>query len=130
MKRAADLMQTGIVAVSPELSLEAFEELLTAEEVSGAPVEDERGCLVGIASKTDIVRGLTEQMSAAVREANGAGLTVADVMTEEVVTTSPDDPVNLVARRMVDGGLHRVLVVKDDEVLGIITSLDLLRLLV
>ena len=91
MKRAADLMQKGNVAVSPELSLEAFEELLTAEEVSGAPVEDERGCLVGIASKTDIVRGLTEQMSAAVREANGAGLTVADVMTEKPVVVHATD---------------------------------------
>jgi CBS domain-containing protein len=130
MKRAADLMQTGVLSVSPELALEDFEELLTSEEVSGAPVLDANGKLLGIASKTDIVRGLAEQMSAALRELGSPGLTVGEVMTPDVVTVGPDADVETVARAMVDGGLHRVLVVTDGEVLGIITSLDLLRLLI
>jgi CBS domain-containing protein len=129
VKTAEDMMQKGVVSVSPELPLEDFEELLTAEDVSGAPVTDVNGKLVGIASKTDIVRGLSEQMSSSLREMNGAGLTVADVMTEDVVTVAPDDSMESVARKMVDGSLHRVLVTEDDEVVGIITSLDVLRVI-
>ena len=129
MKLAADAMQKGIVSVSPELPLSDFEELLTTAEVSGAPVMDANGKLVGIASKTDIVRGLSEQMSVALREMNDAGLTVADVMTEAVISVPPDEPARSVARMMVDGKLHRVLVVDGTEIVGIITSLDLLSLI-
>lgn len=125
--RAADIMQEGIVAVSPELGLREFETLLTAEDISGAPVTGHDGKLLGIASKTDIVRVLSEQVSERY-EAFDDDLRVEDFMTPDVVTVGPDENVKSIARRMIDGQLHRVLVTEGGEVLGIVTAFDLLKL--
>jgi CBS domain-containing protein len=130
--RAADVMEKDLVTVSPELTLDRFEELLTLEDIGGAPVVDSNGALVGIASKTDIVRALSEELSE--REQDGfelgAEMQVGDIMTTEIVTVTPGEDVRAVAQRMIDAHVHRVLVVEGTEVVGIITSLDLLRALV
>jgi CBS domain-containing protein len=126
--RASEIMHEGIVEVSPELGLREFEELLTVEDISGAPVTGPDGKLIGIASKTDIVRILSEQASEN-EELFDPALTVEDIMTREVVTVSPDEDVKSIARHMIDGQLHRVLVMRDSEVVGIVTAFDLLKLL-
>ena len=127
--RAADVMQKGVISVSPELSVLEFEEFLTSEEISGVPVSGTRGEILGVASKTDIIRVLSEEMSDQMRELLQPDLTVGDIMTREIVTVRPDEDVREVARRMIDGHLHRVLVVSSEDVVGIITTFDLLKLL-
>jgi CBS domain-containing protein len=127
--KASDLMQKGVVVVSPELRIDQFEELLTSEDISGAPVVDTNGALVGIASKTDIVRALSEELRERADSDLGSNLTVEDIMSGEVVTVGPDEDAKAIARKMIDGHLHRVLVVNESDVIGIVTSLDLLRLL-
>lgn len=127
--RAADVMQKGVISVSPELSVLEFEEFLTSEDISGAPVTGNTGQILGIASKTDIVRVLSEEMSDQMRDLLQPDLTVNDIMTREIVTVRPDEDVREVARRMIDGHLHRVLVVTSEDVVGIITTFDLLKLL-
>lgn len=127
--RAADVMQKGVISVSPELSVLEFEEFLTSEEISGVPVSGTRGEILGVASKTDIIRVLSEEMSDQMRELLQPDLTVGDIMTRETVTVRPDEDVREVARRMIDGHLHRVLVVSSEDVVGIITTFDLLKLL-
>jgi CBS domain-containing protein len=125
--RAQDLMQKGIASVGPELSLREFEEFLTAEGISGAPVVGDDGRLVGIASKTDIVRELSERFDATELEAE---LRVEDVMSREVVCVTPETPASELARIMLDGQLHRVIVARGEQIVGIVTPFDLLRLLV
>jgi CBS domain-containing protein len=127
--RAADVMQKGIISVSPELSVLEFEEFLTSEEISGVPVCGTMGQILGIASKTDIIRVLSEEKSDQMRELLQPDLTVGDIMTREIVTVRPDEDVREVARRMIDGHLHRVMVVTSEDVVGIITTFDLLKLL-
>jgi len=129
LMRAAEIMQKDILAVSPELPLASFEEFLSTEDISGAPVQDDRGNIVGVVSKTDLVRALTGRDDSEGREASTSNLTVEDIMTRDVVTVSPHDDVKSVVRHMLDGRLHRVLVAENNEVLGIITSFDLLGLL-
>ena len=126
--RAADIMQTGVVTVSPELSLRDFERLLTHEDIGGAPVVDGREYVIGVASKTDIVRALGDEGEVPLADVLDSALTVADIMTERVVTASPDDDVRKVAQQMLDGQLHRVVVADEERVLGLITTFDLLRL--
>lgn len=124
--RADEIMQKGVLSVSPELGLAEFERLLSDEDISGAPVMGSDEKLIGIASKTDIVRALAEQAGVRLDEL-APQLTVEDIMTTEVVTVSPEDGVKEIARCMIDGKLHRVLVTDGDEVLGIVTSFDLLK---
>jgi CBS domain-containing protein len=127
--RAVDIMQKDILAVSPELPAESLEEFFATEDISGAPVQDERGQIVGIVSKTDLVRAFSGRDESEVNDAGREALTVEDIMTRDVVTVSPDDEVGAVVQRMLDGRLHRVLVARNNELLGIITTFDLLELL-
>jgi len=122
---AKQVMQTGVAVVSPELSIHQFEEFLTSEEVSGAPVVDSEGALIGIASKTDVITAFAEKMDA--RSEFGASLTVQDVMTRDVICIDPETPITEVARIMLDGRVHRVIVSEDGAIVGIITPFDLLH---
>jgi CBS domain-containing protein len=54
-------------------------------------------------------------------------LTVRELMTPAIFTVAEDDPISEVARTLVDGHIHRVLVTRGHEAVGIISSLDLLR---
>ena len=127
--RAVDIMQKDILAVSPELPVESLEEFFATEDISGAPVQNERGQIVGIVSKTDLVRAFSGRDESEASEAAREALTVEDIMTRDVVTVSPDDEVKTVVQRMLDGRLHRVLVARNNELVGIITTFDLLELL-
>lgn len=126
-RSAADVMQSGVVTVSPELPVSELEEFLTGEEIGGAPVLDGEGKLVGIATKTDIVRALSE--SPRWDEWLAPDAMVRDIMTRDVVMVSPADSVADVARLMIEERVHRVLVVDRGSLRGIITTFDLLKLL-
>ena len=126
---ASDVMVKGVVSVSPELLVAGLEAFLSSEEISGAPVVDETGTLLGVVSQTDVIRVLSEESSDALHELLAPDLTVEQIMTRSVVTVSEDEDVKSVARKMVDGHLHRAIVTNGDGVSGIITSFDLLRLL-
>ncbi|MFQ5699618.1 MAG: CBS domain-containing protein, partial [Myxococcota bacterium] len=106
-----------------------FEELLVGEDISGAAVVGSEGQVVGVASKTDIVRALGDEQPRLSRDLDES-LTVADIMTRDIFTIRPDAEVSEVAQQMIDGRIHRVFVCDGDELLGIITPFDLLRLLV
>ena len=127
--RVGDMMQKGVVSVSPELSLADLEEFLTTEDIGGAPVLGVSGQVVGIVSKTDIVRALSDENGRNLSDFAEADLTVEDVMTHDVLTVKPNEDVREVARQMIDGHIHRLLVCDGEEVVGIITTFDLLRAL-
>jgi CBS domain-containing protein len=87
------------------------------------------GQVVGIVSKTDIVRALSDENGRNLSDFADAGLTVEDVMTHDVLTVKAEDDVREVARQMIDLHVHRLLVCDGEEVVGIITAFDLLRAL-
>ncbi len=126
--RALDIMQKGVMTVSPELSVTDLEEFLTIEEISGVPVTGPGGQIMGIVSKTDIVRTLSETAHQR-SELLQPDLTAGDIMTKGTITVRPDEDVREVARCMIDGHLHRVIVTSSEDVLGIITTFDLLKLI-
>ena len=127
--RAGEVMQKGVISVSPELSLADLEEFLTTEDIGGAPVLGSAGQVVGIVSKTDIVRALSDENGRSLSDFADAGLTVEDVMTHDVLTVKAEDDAREVARQMIDLHVHRLLVCDGEEVVGIITTFDLLRAL-
>jgi CBS domain-containing protein len=57
------------------------------------------------------------------------GMTVEDVMSRHVHTADPDQSVDEVARMMVDHGVHRLPVVEEGNLVGIVTTLDLVRMI-
>ena len=55
------------------------------------------------------------------------GFTVADIMTSAAFTVGPKDSLETVAKFLLQGRIHRALVVEDDQLKGIVTAFDLLR---
>lgn len=151
--RVRDAMETDLRTVGAGMPLTELERALIEQRVSGFPVvEDEQ--LVGVVSRSDVVRiidverSFDDQISDYYRVlhtpdadhaqeaevAAGArvgarteGLTVADAMVKSVITTDPEADLADVAKLMVDRGIHRLPVTEDGRLVGIVTSLDLVR---
>jgi CBS domain-containing protein len=117
--RARDFMQTDVLTVSPETSILDIHRMFVEEEIHGAPVVDDDGIVRGVLSSLDLLRAASEDSDAEV--------TAADLMTREVVAVSPDLPVAEVAQTMRQQHVHRVLVIENRELLGVLTTFDLLR---
>jgi CBS domain-containing protein len=148
---AADIMQTQVVTVSPSDPLQTVQRLFFEEEIHGAPVVDENSRVRGMISSMDLIRAASEasesseggiDFSDAFEELGGSWdaasdefrdrlsqAVVADVMTENIVSVDPGTPIPEVATLLRENRIHRALVVKGDNLVGIISSFDLIRLL-
>ena len=125
--RARDLMEPDLITVSPETPVVDVHRLFVEDEIHGAPVVDDDFRVVGVVSTLDLLRIVGERY-----DDFGTRLgdvTAADAMTGALVTVSPDTPVAEVARLMRAQRIHRVLVIDDGELLGVITTFDLLAAL-
>lgn len=145
---AKDIMHPNVVTVTDTMDLREAAKILVEERISGAPVIDELGNLVGVLSQSDLVEyELTTERELTVEapfyrqpyddsldpsrgfqiEALPAD-TVKDVMTPYLITIQEDTAIREVAARMAECGIHRVIVVDEDQqICGIVTSLDVLR---
>lgn len=147
--RARDVMQTPVVRVSADDPLDGVEQLFSDEQIHGAPVVDERGEVIGVISTSDLLRAASDEREAA-RPSLGyfrdgerwsntsygdpqpGSLTnqrVADAMTLDIVAVDPETPVADVAGGLRTNRIHRVLVMDGNDLLGIISSFDLIALL-
>jgi len=118
--RARDFMQTDVLTVSPEASLLDIHRMFVEEEIHGAPVVDDDGKVLGVITSLDLLRPGADDVES-------AQLTAADIMTHEIVAVSPNMPVGEVAQTMREQHIHRVLVIEDHELQGVLTTFDLLR---
>jgi CBS domain-containing protein len=146
---AADLMNPDVLTVPDDMSVRDLARFLVDNDITGAPVEDDAGRLVGVVSVFDIARLLGEDeddFELEEREgapANGASddagldeagddedeLLVEDIMTPAVWSVTEEATVPEVASLMLKEHLHRLLVVREEEPVGIISTSDLLGLL-
>jgi CBS domain-containing protein len=142
-------MERHVISLSPDDPLANVQRLFFEEGIHGAPVVDETGRVLGVVSSIDLLRAaadkrdtpdgdpnyLTELLEFSSRSWNiddpeaPVGLTVSDVMSEGVVSVAATDSIADVARTLREQRVHRVLVIEDDRLCGIITSFDLVALL-
>ncbi len=140
---AKDIMRRRVVSVRPEMTLRDLARLFTDRGISGAPVVDSRGALLGVISKTDLVR---QERQAAVshvppfyRQSDELGTPhpvqleapdftrVRDAMTPTVLSADEETPLSELARFMLKRRIHRVIITRDGKSRGIVTSMDVLR---
>lgn len=152
-RKVADVMQREVLTVAPGKSLPELERKLLRARVSAMPVVERGGKMVGIVSRSDVVRQLclerslgeamaevyhdqtderfAEASRRTVAQAIGQRmeqLCVRDVMIRDVVTVSPGLSVVEAARLMMERHVHRLPVVEKGKLVGIVTSYDFARI--
>jgi CBS-domain-containing membrane protein len=142
--KAKDVMTREPLAVSPSMPLRELAQLLDTNEISGVPVVDMQDHVLGVVSKTDLIHRWIEGEEGDRGEPFGDVLedewgdlaslmpddlgVVEDIMSADVVTATEDEPVSILAHRMADARVHRIIIVDERGYLhGIVTSLDLLK---
>lgn len=141
------VMSREVICLKPEASVESLRATLVENGISGAPVVDDGGKVVGIVSITDVVRdqherGETMEETEEVRlQSKGgvtyspgpgfrvidAGATVADVMSRKVITIRENTSLAQASEMMARSHVHRLPVVSETgKVVGLVSSLDIL----
>lgn len=118
------------ITVTPELSINDAEALFKRERIRRAPVI-KGGKLVGIISEKDLLNASPSSATTlSVWEMNYllSKLTVAEVMTKDVITVTEDTPIEEAARIMADNKIGGLPVVKGARVVGIITETNLFKM--
>lgn len=143
--KAKDVMSRKVVSVESWLILPEVAKIFEEKCISGAPVVDETGRILGVVSLTDLVRA---------RRAEGDGVPLfhhelddtarsfgfhleeldktraAEVMTPGAIALDEETPVEQVAKVMLESRIHRVLITRRGKLAGIVTTMDLLRALI
>ena len=120
LKRTArDIMTTTVITVKGDVILTDVIKLLLRWHISGLPVVDDEGKLVGIITEHDLMNFALS--------GNAADTRVSEVMTTRVETYSPDTLVVEVINHFAARRIRRMPVVENGKVVGIISRRDILR---
>jgi CBS domain-containing protein len=149
VKIARELMIRNIIKVDPLTPLTDLCRLFVEEEISGAPVADEEGRLLGVISSMDILRVIEQEHDSPSNNPTYfrdtlefsspdwipasedfqdrlTELTVSDAMQPSVVTVTEETPIHEIAKILRTYHIHRVLVVREEFLVGIISTYELI----
>jgi CBS domain-containing protein len=130
-----DVMTKDVIAVAPETPLKDVAAALVEHGISGVPVRSENR-LVGVLSEGDIVvqeqrsserSGFARFVAGAGSNGRPAARTTEEAMSAPAITIGAEQPIAAAARLMTERGVKRLPVVRDGELVGIVTRADLVR---
>jgi len=142
--KVADVMVTSVLSVGPDASVREVASMMLERRISGMPVVDDKGRILGIVSEGDLIRRpeietdrapagwlhvfLSDEERA--REfVKSHGRKVREVMTQPAICVAPDTPLAVVVRLMERHRVKRLPVVENGRLAGLVTRADLLRAL-
>ncbi|NOR50892.1 MAG: CBS domain-containing protein [Desulfuromonadales bacterium] len=150
--KAKDIMNTEVFSVRDDMTVQEVAGFLTEREILGAPVVDSEGEIVGVVSCTDIAQSTTTEANILLEGSTpgfyehgwedklapnemvrlhveeNESLPVREIMTPTIYTVPEDTPISDIAKAMVAGRIHRLLVTRGTRLVGIITTLDMLKI--
>lgn len=147
---AKDLMTEKVICVYPETPVRDLIKILIDYQINGVPVVDKKERLIGVVSKTDIVaveektrkkqksggknsfygdtNGRLKKDFDKISKTKDFGETVVkDIMTPLVITADADDTIDRLAKIMFHKKIHRIIIQDDGRVVGVVSTLDILR---
>ncbi|MCU0887765.1 MAG: CBS domain-containing protein [Rubritepida sp.] len=139
-----DVMSRAVLTVAPETPVSALAAMLSEQHVSGAPVVDTEGALLGMVTERDLSHRLAARVaqppswlkalfSAAPQEAldyaKARGRTARDIMTTPVITVGEEATCEEAARLLEAHAVRRLPVLRDGRLVGLVSRADLLRAL-
>jgi CBS domain-containing protein len=139
--KVSDVMTRGVISVTPSMRLRDVARLLSEHQVSGVPVVDDDGRIIGVLSEGDL---LAKQLSHPVSRRmplewilgehhdtdelrRRAATTAGEAMTSPALTIEADRPIREAAARMIERHVNRLPVVAAGRLVGIVTRADLVR---
>ncbi|MBU2549488.1 MAG: CBS domain-containing protein [Proteobacteria bacterium] len=143
--RVTDVMSTDLITVRPDTSVRELAETLLTHKISGVPVLDDQGLLVGVVSQSDLIaQNKKLHIPTAITifdwviylEGNErlkdemekiAASDVGQIMTRKVITVTPEATIEDVATIMTEKKVHTIPVLKDERLVGVIGKLDIVR---
>jgi CBS domain-containing protein len=122
---ARELMAAHLVSLTPEMSIVEAAEILVRNEISGAPVVDADGHLIGMITEFDCLQAVASaeyQM-----DRHDTAETVRDLMTDVRHTVAPDVDLYGVAHELVSNRVRRLPVVENGQLVGQVSRRDVLK---
>lgn len=147
MQKAKEIMTTAVVTVPPDLSVEQLAALLRDRKISGAPVVDAAGALLGVVTESDLIdqakklhipTAITildsviflESAKAVEREIGKmTGATVADICTKKPVTITEETMLDEIATIMAERQVHTLPVMRGKTLVGVVGKSDVIKTL-
>jgi len=143
-RTVSELMNPDVVCFGPDATVREAEQTLVKRGVSGAPVVDAGGRPIGVISQRDLVRHLSERATAgasgrfysdvedyqeiAELKVDRSSTPVSELMSSEVYSVTRETGVAVAANIMRERRIHRLIVTDRGRLIGVVTSLDLLRI--
>ena len=147
MTQAQDIMTREVITVRETLSVRELAQILSDHKISGAPVVDADGKLLGVVTESDLIDQAKkvhiptvmaffdsfvflespERLEKDLKKM--AAATVADICSREVVTVTPATPLDELATLMAEKKIHTLPVVEDGRLAGVIGKSDIIRTL-
>ncbi|MEK7383920.1 MAG: CBS domain-containing protein [Elusimicrobiota bacterium] len=142
--KAKDIMRKSVVTVKSYLTVSELAQIFTERCISGAPVVDQSGQVVGVVSQTDLVNARSGQSSAVPlfhaaedEPTTAVGMhyevmdstRVEEIMTPGAISYDEETPVAELARAMTERHIHRVLITRKGRLIGIVTTMDMIQAL-
>ncbi len=135
-----EIMTKEVITVSPNTPLKEVGELFKEKRISGMPVVDEKGDIVGVITLTDLMKILSniyrwkqlEKSTPDLKlsemfEIEKSNAKVKDFMSKNVLTLAEADTMDEAARKMFVSGVHTLPVLREGKLVGIIGKRDLIH---
>lgn len=148
MHKAADIMTQQVITVTPETTVIELAQLLAANNISGAPVVDSAGTLLGVVTESDLIDQKKkvhiptvitildsvfylenpDRMEKEMKKI--AGATVGDIYSKKPHTVVEDTLIDEIATLMAEKNVHTLPVMRGDALIGVIGKRDIIRTLI
>lgn len=145
MLKARDIMTTEVVTVTPQTGVRELAALLLERHISGAPVVDEAGKVLGVVTESDLVflnKKVHLPTAVAILDAfvflespdktarelkKMAGTKVGDICSQTLISVSPETSLEELATLMAEQKVHTLPVMAGDALVGVIGKADIIR---
>ncbi|MFH1239346.1 MAG: CBS domain-containing protein [bacterium] len=143
--QAKDIMTTKVLTVSPDMGIPEVAQFLLKNDISGAPVVDDKNKLIGIITEDDLIFQDKKVHIPTMINILGAviylesfkhfekemekimGGKVADIMVKEVITVTEETDIQDIATLMTEKNIHLFPVMKNEAIAGIVGKADVLK---
>jgi CBS domain-containing protein len=123
----ADIVQTAVTTVTSDTPVSGVVVSLAAARVTGLPVVDTRGRVVGVVSSTDLIAAQAETRSAEERQLLMEQTSAQDLMTRTPLMIEATAEVQEAARHMLYAEVRRLFVEEDGALVGVVSQTDIVR---